>query len=106
MISADEKNAFVRLVGIKPAAAVMKTIEALRPLVETQESELGQQFLKEDVEEFSVLLNSVFDSLIADGMAKQEDVIKLRLLYGRIKRIAVRLEKYQQNVDKVKQCRK
>ena len=106
MISESEQTAFVRAVGLKPAAAMIKAIDDLRPFIEAAESELGQQFLKEDVEELTALINELFDSLINVGTAEQEKVIKLRLLYGRVKRTAVRLKSYHEKVEKVKNCQK
>lgn len=105
MITQDELNGYLKAVG-KKGMETLKVIHALRPFIEAQESELGQEFLKEDMEEFANLFNKIFDSLIADGTAKQEDVIKLRLLYGRVKRIAVRLDAYRASVEKVKQIKK
>ncbi len=101
MITEAEKHKSIVAMG-REGRELWKVIDSLRPFVEIYKSEIGQQFLKDDIIEFEELVNKSFNSLIEKGEANQSDVIQLRLLHARIKKIAGKLEDYQRYVSKVK----
>jgi hypothetical protein len=100
-LTLEEKRKYVFLTG-KGGIEALATIDALRPFIEMAQSDVGKEFLEEDIKDHAFLINKCFDSLIKDGATDQRDVIKLQLTYGRLKKHYDRLTKYEGLVAKVK----
>ena len=100
-LTLEEKRKYVFLTG-KGGIEALATIDALRPFIEMAESEIGKEFLSEDIKDHAFLINKCFESLIRDGQADQKDVIKLQLTFGRLKRHYDRLSNYEHLVAKVR----
>lgn len=104
MITEVEIKKYLESVG-KRGFEVLKIITDLRPVIEKADSELGKEFLLDDINEHSLTWNKIYDSLISDGIAKQHDVVLLQLLHKRLKRLATRIEKYEVAVKTVKEAK-
>jgi len=104
-ISAEEARAYLVTVG-KKGLKTLGTIEALRPFIEMMESELGSEFLRDDITQHSHLIIKIYGSLIKDGSAEQRDVIHLQMLHGRLQKTYDRLAVYSQSVKSVKETKK
>ena len=102
MINDDQIKGYLEVVG-KKGLKTLGIIETLRPVVERSESDLGKEFLKEDIEQFVLLFNKTYDSLIKTGTADQKEVIALQLLHHRLLNISEKLNLYEDMVKKVKE---
>jgi hypothetical protein len=58
------------------------------------ETEVGKEFLKDDIEQHQELINKIYVSLIDTGNAEQKDVIELKLRHERLKKIYDRLKTF------------
>lgn len=101
MISDDEVKKYISTVG-KRGFEVLKIITDLRPIIERAETEPGKSILAEDITEHSLTWNKIYDSLISEGTAKQQDVVLLQLLHKRLKRLAIKVDNYEKSVKLVK----
>mgnify|MGYP003395956539 CR=1 FL=1 len=101
MISPDDTRKYLTVVG-KRGLTTLATIEKLRPFVEMMQSEIGAEFLRDDVQQHSDLINLIYEGLINKGEAAQRDVIALQLLHKRLQKIYDRLLIYNESVKKVK----
>jgi hypothetical protein len=104
MIADTDIKKYLETVG-KRGFEVLKIINDLRPVIERAETNLGKEFLLDDINEHSVTWNKIYDSLIADGSAKQNDVVLLQLLHKRLKRLATKIESYEKAVKSVKEAK-
>jgi hypothetical protein len=93
MFSTDDAREYLAKIG-KRGLKTLATIESLHPFVEMMETDLGKQFLKDDIEQHSELINKIYESLISTGVAEQRDVIELKLRHDRLKKIYDRLKTY------------
>ena len=100
MIDAEDTRKYLTMVG-KRGLQTIATINSLRPFVEMMQSEIGSEFLRDDVQQHSDLINRIYESLIKEGTAEQRDVISLQLLHKRLQKIYDRLKTYHESVGKV-----
>jgi arginine decarboxylase-like protein len=101
MITPEDTRKYLTVVG-KRGLTTLSTIEKLRPFVEMMQSEMGAEFLRDDVQQHSELINKIYEGLIDKGEAAQRDVIALQLLHKRLQKIYDRLSIYKDSVNKVK----
>jgi hypothetical protein len=101
MIANEERLEYLAKIG-KRGMKTLATIDALAPFVEMSESEVGKEFLKDDLEQHQLLINKIYISLIAEGKADQRDVIELKLRHDRLKKIYDKLKTYYVGVQMVK----
>ena len=99
--SSDEAREYLSKVG-KRGLRHLATIEALSPFVEAMQTELGAEFLKDDIEEHSLLINKIYGELINEGKADQKDVIELKIRHDRLRKIYDRLKTYDVGTKLVK----
>lgn len=105
MISDEEQKNYLAVVG-KRGLSTLALIQKLSPIVGALNSELGSQFLKDDIEQHARLINKVYDSLMDKGTADQRDVIELQLLHGRLFNAYRRISKYEESLNEVKTAKK
>lgn len=105
MITDEERFNYLSVVGNR-GDKILVLITAMRPFIEAMETEIGKELLADDIVEHARLLNKIFDSLIKDGKAEQSDVILLKLLDSRLKKIYDRLANYNKSVEEVKNVTK
>jgi hypothetical protein len=84
MLDDQAIKSYLETVG-KRGFEVLKIITDLRPIIEKTESAFGKEVLSEDINEHSLVWNRIYDGLINEGTAKQQDVILLQLLHKRLK---------------------
>lgn len=101
MINDTDIKKYLETVG-KRGFEVLKIINDLRPVIERAETELGKEFLLDDINEHSLIWNKIYDSLISEGAAKQNDVVLLQLLHKRLKRLSTKIESYEKAVKSIK----
>lgn len=104
MILDTDIKKYLETVG-KRGFEVLKIINSLRPIIERAETELGKEFLLDDINEHSLVWNKIYDSLISEGSAKQNDVVLLQLLHKRLKRLATKIESYDKAVKTIKEAK-
>ena len=105
MISNDERIQYLAKIG-KRGLPTLSMIDALSPFVEMAESEIGKEFLTDDLEQHQALINKIYNSLMATGKAEQSDVIELKLRHARLKKIYDKLKSFYVGVQMVKKVAK
>lgn len=105
MITDEERFNYLSVVGNR-GSNILGLITAMRPFIEAMETEIGKELLSDDIAEHAKLMNKIFDSLVKDGKAEQADVILLKLLDSRLKKIHDRLANYNKSVEEVKNVTK
>jgi hypothetical protein len=101
MLANDERLEYLAKIG-KRGLKTLATIDALTPFVEMSETDIGKEFLKEDLDQHQGLINKIYTSLITEGNADQKDVIELKLRHDRLKKVYDRLKTYYVGVQMVK----
>jgi hypothetical protein len=85
----------------KGKIAALKVIEQLRPFVEEMEQS-GSIILKRKLDQHAILINKIFNDIIGDGQAKQQDVIELKVCLKDLKEIYTDLRQWDESVKLVK----
>lgn len=101
MIDDQSIKKYLETVG-KRGFEVLKIITDLRPIIERTETELGKEFLLDDINEHSLVWNKIYSDLISEGVAKQNDVVLLQLLHKRLKRLSDKIASYDKAVKTIK----
>lgn len=104
LTEADIK-AYLLAVG-KRGLGIIAVINKLRPFIDRMQTEIGQEFLIDDVQEHSGLINKIYEGLITDGKIEQNDVIRLQDSHKRLQKIYNKLAKYEELVNAVKSASK
>ena len=76
-------------------------IEKLRPFVEEMEKS-GSITLKRKLNQHAVLINKIFNELIATGQAEQSDVIELKVVLKDLQEIYNDLRSWDESVKMLK----
>jgi len=90
----EDRKEYLLKVGNKEGRNILTVIDKLRPFINAMESEIGKALLDEDITDHAHLLNQIYDSIVETGAAKQEDVIRLKVVHARLVRIYAKLKSY------------
>ena len=101
MISDQDIARYLARVG-KRGHQLLELVSKLRPFVEMQQTDLGCEFLKDDLENFCYLLDKIVNQIIKEETPKQEDCIALRLTQGRLQKVYDRLQLYNESIKTIK----
>lgn len=82
--------------------AAQRVIEQLRPFVEEMQSS-GSITLKRKLNQHAILVNKIYNDIIDNGQAKQQDVIELKVILRDLREIYGDLKNYIDATNKLKQ---
>lgn len=86
----------------KRGVEIIAIINKLRPFIAKMQTELGQEFLIDDIQEHAELTNKIYECLVNGETIEPNDIVRLQDSHKRLQKIYNKLAKYEELTKEVK----